>query len=161
MIGAAVLVVAAVLVLIFNSSTPASSGGAASQPAAAEVSFTRLVSGMQSGITTRVNYVITSPEEMNELWGMIAATGTPPAVDFSTHAVLAIFAGDEPSASIKVAKIEDRSDERMVSIMLANPDASCPQKTKKGASPYELVAVPATPLPLAHADILTTASCKN
>lgn len=125
--------------------------------AATTVPFTRIVQGTKSSVAERVNYLITSSSQMTELWKMTDATGTPPAIDFKTHAVLAIFAGKEPCSGINVAKIEDASA-RTVSITLAKPDGACADKVT-GSSPYEIVVVEATPLPLTHADISTTVSC--
>lgn len=121
------------------------------------VPFTKIAGGSQSSVDRRVNYFITSPSELSELWGMVNATGTPPSVDFSTHAVIAVFAGKEPSSSITVAKIED-ANERIVSIAVTKPDGAC-STNKAAASPYEIVAVSATSLPLTHTDLVTTTTC--
>ncbi len=121
----------------------------------ATVPFTKLTAGRQSVIPKRVNYVITSPIQLNELWQVVNAPGTPPAVDFETQAVLAVFAGNESSSSIAIAKIED-SNARMVSIAITKPDCTEPPSV---ASPYEIVAVSATSLPLKHSDIPITISC--
>ncbi|MHB8860678.1 MAG: hypothetical protein ACYC48_03000 [Minisyncoccota bacterium] len=126
--------------------------------AATVVPFTPLAQGEQTSVTERVNYLITSPTQLSELWKTMHATGTPPVVDFSTQNVLAVFAGNESSSSIKVAKIED-SDARMVSIVIARPDGACASKT--ASSPYQLVAVAASSLPLAHEDVIATTSCQN
>lgn len=164
LIGAAVVVVAiGVIALASRGGSLASSVSpsvADDQSAGSGISFTKLVQGTQSAIDTRVNYVITSPAQMSELWDMIVATGTPPAVDFKTHSVIAVFAGKEASTAISVAKIEDTSVERMVSIVLANPDTSCSQKLP-AVSPYEIITVLATQLPLAHTDVLMKADCSK
>lgn len=122
------------------------------------VPFTPLAQGEQSAIKTRVNYRITSEAQLSELWALLEASSTPPAVDFNTHEVLAVFAGDASSPFIDIAKIED-SHERMVSITLAKPEGSCANAGP--ASPYELVAVPATTLPLTHQDQVAAATCAN
>ncbi len=140
-------------------------GGIASQPQQAvnttppakTVPFTPLAQGEQSVVNERVNYLITSPAQLDELWKTLQATGTPPTVDFSTQNVLAVFAGSKSSSAIKIAKIED-SDARMVSIMIAMPDGAC--AAKSSASPYQIVAVAASSLPLAHEDIVATTSCQ-
>lgn len=127
------------------------------QPATVVVPFTKLAQGRQSVVAKRVNYVLTSPAQLNELWTTIDAIGTPPKVDFKTHAVIAVFAGNESSSSIAIAKIED-TNARMVSIAIAKPDCTEPPAQ---ASPYEIVAVSATSLPLAHTDIPTTSQCSR
>ena len=125
-------------------------------PAAAQVPFTRLTQGRQSTVDRRVNYVITSPTQLNQLWKSIDAKGQPPEVDFKTHTVIAVFAGAESSSTITIAKIEDRGA-RMVSVAIARPDCTQGQGV---TSPYEIVAVPATSLPLTHEDIVKTVSCQ-
>lgn len=121
------------------------------------VPFTEIARGSQSAIDKRVNYFITSSDQFSELWGIVNATGVPPEVDFKTHAVIAVFAGNESSTSIAVAKIED-TNARMVSIALASPSENCVSK-QQTTTPYEIVVVPTTSLPLVHEDIVTTASC--
>ena len=125
------------------------------QPTVVEVPFTKLTQGRQSVVAKRVNYVLTSSAQLSELWATIDAAGTPPKVDFKKQAVIAVFAGNESSSSIAVAKIEDTSA-RMVSIAIAKPDCTKPPAQ---ASPYEIVAVAATSLPFAHTDIPTTSQC--
>lgn len=139
----------------FSNTSPASAEYNTS--AATAVPFTKLVQGTQSKISTRTNYLITSPNQLEELWKTIAATGTPPTVDFKTHAVLAVFAGKETAAAISVAKIED-ADARMVSIVIAKPDGACAPHDPS-ATPYELVAVASTTLPVTHEDVSTSVSC--
>lgn len=140
-------------------SSVSSSSGTNGQLSAVIVPFTEIARGSSSAISTRVNYHLTSSEQLHDLWETVGATGTPPVVDFKTHSVLAIFAGTEPSSAIAIAKIED-TDTRVVSIVVAKPDAACATK-KSATSPYEMVAVPSTTLPLTHKDILATTSCSN
>lgn len=130
-------------------------------PSPVAVPFTPLVSGAKSTVTTRVNYLITSADQLNKLWKMIDATSTPPAVDFNKNAVIAVFAGQQPTTgyAIVVAKIED-STARNVSLTLAKPSANCVEGQIVTA-PYEIVAIPATTLPLAHTDQTITATCTN
>ena len=126
------------------------------------VPFTTIVQGEQSGVAARVNYLITSPDELSALWASIRATSTPPSIDFTTQAVLAIFAGESSEASVSVAKITDAlgAGQRMVSIAITKPDVFCTGEVTT-TSPYAIVAVPATSLPLTHEDIVTTANCAN
>lgn len=157
-----VLVALIIGVMVFFSgrgsvSTDTSSVVANTQPSAVIVPFTEITSGSKSTVATRVNYVITSTDELNKLWKMIDATGTPPAIDFKTHAVLAVFAGKESTSLIIVAKIED-TNARMVSVAITKPDGACAPK-QSAMAPYDIVAVPVTSLPLAHEDISTTVPC--
>lgn len=153
--GGVVLLMLVVIVSIFLYGRSASPIKVYSQ--AVTVPFTTLTQGRQSTVGKRVNYVLTSPTELNQLWKAINATGTPPKVDFKKQTVIAVFAGNESSSSIAIAKIED-ADARMVSIAITKPD--CAAKPTS-ATPYEIVAVPVSSLPLAHTDIPVSANCKN
>jgi hypothetical protein len=132
-----------------------------SQPAASIVPFTRIAQGSQSEVTKRVNYLIVSPVQMEKLWKLTDMTNPPPPIDFKTHAVIAVFAGEKSTTgyTISVSRIED-SGERMVSVALVKPDVAC-MTGQSLTYPYEIVVVPVTSLPLAHKDITTTASCTN
>lgn len=130
-----------------------------SQTSAVAVPFTSLASGTRSTVDTRVNYFITSSTQLNELWKMVDAKGQPPKVDFTKEAVIAVFAGQQPTGgyAIQVSKIMD-STSRLVSVTIQKPDSTCKPKAT-ATMPYELVTIPATTLPLAHEDISTTVSC--
>lgn len=123
------------------------------------VPFTEITRGSKSTVATRVNYLITSADQLNKLWKMIDATSTRPAIDFKKDAVIAVFAGERPTTgyTITVSKVEDSST-RLVSITLARQDGNC-IVGQAFTAPYELITVPATSLPLAHKDISTTTSC--
>ena len=130
------------------------------QPATVTVPFTKLTQGTQSAVARRVNYVLTSPVELGGLWRAVNAAGEPPKVDFKTHAVIAVFAGAASNAAIAVTKIED-TNQRLVSIAVTKLDGGCEiDESRSGPSPYEIVAVPATSLPLTHEDIETSFECK-
>jgi hypothetical protein len=153
------VVAVGMLFLIGQTSPSALSAAKQSEPAVVIVPVTKLVQGMQSGIAVRANYLITSAADLTKLWKMIGATSTPPVVDFTKDTVLAVFAGDEPSLAIAVAKVEDTT-ERLVSITITRPDGTCTTK-KPITSPYEIVTVPTTPLPITHEDIDATTSCSK
>ncbi|MBI4065753.1 protease complex subunit PrcB family protein [Candidatus Kaiserbacteria bacterium] len=125
------------------------------------VQFTEIARGSQSAIERRVNYFITSSEQFNELWKIINAGGMPPKVDFKTHAVIAVFAGQEPAAGYEIAvnKIEDNG-KRMVSITLAKPDGGC-AVAQMTTTPYQLIVLPTTSLPLTHEDKIIETSCPS
>src|SRR5665811_1832324 len=90
------------------------------------VPFTKIAQGMQSNVSTRANYLITSPSALSKLWKLIDATTTPPEIDFNRDAVVAVFAGERPTTgyAISVAKIED-TGMRTVSVTIAKPDTTC------------------------------------
>ncbi|MCR4333928.1 MAG: hypothetical protein NUV60_02885 [Patescibacteria group bacterium] len=143
----------------FRTASDTPSAVANIQPSAVIVPFTKIVSGEKSTVTERVNYLITSSDELTKLWKMVDATGTPPTVDFNTQNVIAVFAGKESTSSIAVAKIED-TNARVVSVTLTKPDGACATELTAPA-PYEIVVVAVTTLPLAHEDLAATAGCPN
>lgn len=132
--------------------TPAGEG----QLAAVSVPFSELLKGKQTAIPKRVNYAITSSEQLAELWRMIGAEGVPPTIDFSVKTVIAVFAGTASSSDIAVMKVED-TNARLVSVVIKQPETSCVVASE--GMPYEIVVMPTTSLPLAHADNVATVSC--
>lgn len=149
-------------VIIFIATLMQPSTITSAQQTASTVPFTRLVQGDESGVTRRVNYILTSSEELKALWKLIGATSTPPEVDFKSEAVLAVFAGESPRTKVAVTKISDAQDigKRIVSIVLVKPEGSCLTQERPSSS-FEMVAVTASSLPLTHEDIIATTSCTN
>lgn len=141
-----------------NESNTAPKGG--DQQAAALVPFEKIIEGSKSSVEKRVNYLISTPEGLKKVWSMIDATSTPPQIDFTKNAIVAVFSGKGGYADIAVARIED-ADERTVSISVTELDKSCAKTVKMETMPYEIVTVPATTLPLTHKDIVTTTGCSN
>lgn len=138
------------------------------QPAAApisqttpskEVAFTELAQGTHSKEKRRVNYLIQSTSELTRLWSMIDAAGSPPAIDFSTDSVIAVFAGEQPTLghSIEVTRVED-GEKRKVTIMFSKPGGSC-VIGQALTSPYQIVKVSKTSLSLTHETLTSTISC--
>lgn len=125
------------------------------------IPFTEITHGSKSTVTTRVNYILDSEDQLHELWKMVDATGAPPVIDFKTYSVIAVFAGEQtPSGSaIAVSKIED-SITRTVSVIIATPGENCAQKHSKTTN-YEIIKVPITSLKLSHEYISTTTDCRN
>ncbi|MEK7086389.1 MAG: protease complex subunit PrcB family protein [Patescibacteria group bacterium] len=165
-VAAVVAIVVGVLVFLYGNtgtSTPSSASpslaGYDQASAVSSVPFTLLVSGSRSKVDSRVNYFITSSDQLNELWKMIDTTSTTPDVDFSKDAVIAVFAGQQPTAgyAIRVSKVVDSSS-RLVSITIAKPDGDC-MTGQSLTAPYEIVVVPITALPLAHEDLSVTTKC--
>jgi len=165
-VGGAILAAIIIGILVFlygstNAPTIPSSMATENQSAvsAVTVPFTKLAQGKKSTIEDRVNYLITSPSELGELWKMIDATSTPPKIDFKKDAVIAVFSGQEPTTgyAISVTEIED-ADARKVSITLTKPSDGC-MLAQVITAPYEIVTVPVTALPLTHEDIATTTNC--
>ncbi len=128
------------------------------QSAAVAVPFTDIRHGLKSSVAARVNYLISSMDQLDQLWKLIGATSTPPAIDFKTHSVIAAFAGKESSSVVSISNIEDTST-RLVSVTIIKSDGTCTQK-QSIASPYDVVVMPVTLLPLTHTDtFIATTSC--
>jgi hypothetical protein len=128
------------------------------------VPFLKIASGMRSTVSTRTNYIITSTEQFTKLWDMIDATGTPPNIDFKSDEAIAVFAGNESTASstILITRMYDTTTQRTIYITLRQPVGDCTEKqikNQKTTAPYEIVLVPFTRLKLAHKDTIATTSC--
>lgn len=123
------------------------------------VSFTELAHGTHSSVAMRKNYLITSTDQLRELWKLVGASGPLPTIDFTMHSVIAVFAGEEPMAgySIVVARITDGTT-RDVVIELTTPGVSC-LSAESVTTPYHIVKVPLTTLSYTHQDTATTTGC--
>ncbi len=125
----------------------------------AEVSFVEITHGTQSEIKKRTNYLITSEEGLTKLWKLIQANAPEPKVDFTTHAIVAVFAGQKSTGgySISVTKVED-GKMRDVVVALTKPGPDC-MVTQAVTTPYQIVAVPMTSIEFTHQDFIETTSC--
>ena len=130
-----------------------------SGPAAATVPFTALAEGPRSDVSSRVNYLIETQEELDALWELLKEPPPPPTVDFNTKVVAAVFAGEVPTTgyAIAVAEVED-VDKRVVKIELTKPDESC-VLAQSVTAPYQIIELPKTSLPFTHADTWVTKAC--
>lgn len=139
-----------------------SSAGGNNSQAAVEVPFALITNGLQSKVSERVNYLIQSEAGLQELWKLIEAEGQPPEVDFTQEAVIAVFAGERPTAghSVAVSKVEDMGDSRVVTISLIQPAPDC-VTAQMVTMPYEILKLPATPLPLTHKDSVAVVNCSE
>jgi hypothetical protein len=124
------------------------------------VGFIALYSGEQSSITTRTNYVITTADELRALWKLIETNGAAvPTIDFTKDVIIAVFAGEKPTTgySVAVTKITD-TQERTVTIELKAPGPTC-LAGEAVTTPFEILQVSRTELPLTHEDTATTTGC--
>jgi len=128
-------------------------------PAAVTVPFTALAEGSRSEVTSRVNYLIDTQEELARLWDLLQEAPPIPTVDFNTKVVAAVFAGEVPTAGydIAVTEVED-ADDRVVRIELVKPNESC-VLAQSVTAPYQVIELPKTSLPFTHADTWTTKPC--
>lgn len=135
--------------------------GKDSQLAMVAVPFTELARGAQSTIGRRVNYLITSPGQFRELWEMVGAEGPAPDIDFSENVVVAVFAGEKPTAGygIAVSEVED-ADARTITVTLTEPGGDC-VLAQVITSPYQIIQLPKTTLNLIHKDVSTTVGCSE
>lgn len=131
----------------------------ASATAAVAVPFSEIAQGDHSSVTQRVDYLITSSSELDELWSMTNASGTPPVINFATSSVIAVFAGDKPTDgySIDVSNVADAA-ERTVSVMIRVPNPAC-AGAQAATAPYQIISLPKTTLPLTHTDTIATTTC--
>ncbi|MDO8408354.1 MAG: protease complex subunit PrcB family protein [bacterium] len=158
-IVAFVLLAACIGVVVYATGNVPGGGAPPGGAPGAPVSFSILASGAHSSVAARKNYLITSENQLRELWKLVDVGGSPPTVDFSIYQVLAVFTGTEPSAgyAIAITKVAD-GKERMVSVQITAPGVSCLAATTLTA-PYEIVRLTATTLAYTHEDTATTTSC--
>lgn len=141
-------------------SMPAKTPETQSEQQTSSVQVTELAKGARSKETRRVNYLIKSQPELKQLWNMLESVGSLPKVDFETNTVIAVFAGEQPTLGydIRITKIEDSATARKVFVTLSKPGGSC-ITGQVITSPFHIVVVPATALPLTHADSVSVTSC--
>ena len=146
----------AILVVVVGVSILGSNKGG---PAAVLVPFTTIAEGPHSKVTSRVNYLIDTQEELTELWEFLKEPPPVPMVDFNTKVVAAVFAGETSTAGygIAVSEVED-VDKRVVKIELTKPDEGC-VLAQSVTAPYQVIELPKTSLPFTHADTWTTKTC--
>lgn len=156
-IGAAILVAIAIGAwLMVSDSAPAAvptTGGS--------VTFSVLQEGDNAGeLDERKNYRIKTQEELDQLWTIVGQGGAP-AVDFATSEVLAAFDGIRPTGGyfVRIASVEDTSAARRVVIEHTAPGAGC-MTTSALTSPFTMVVVPKTDLPIARVDVEKTEDCE-
>ncbi len=153
-----VAVVAAVIglltfVFINNSTAPVA------EEEDAPVVFRELAQGDRSSVERRVNYLVYSEAQMKQLWELIGAVDAPPEVDFTTHTVIGIFSGKQPTAGYEIAadRIID-TETRNVSIITSRPGVSC-LAAQTITQPYQVIMVPKTSLSYKLEYIPMTTSC--
>lgn len=123
-------------------------------------SFTVLIEDQHSGgVDRRTNFRITSDQEFSELWSLIYGTGGPaiPPVNFSKNEVIAVFDGSHSSGGyrVEVTDVTDADGKRTVYITRHAPSADC-VVTEGTTSPFVIISVPKTILPLAKQEMQVT-----
>jgi hypothetical protein len=148
------------LVLILGGAYLYQTGYFPVQKSESVVTFQRIADGENASISRKVNYRIISAEELGQLWNDLNITEPLPSIDFSKNEVAAVFAGLAPTYGydIGVIKVADSKEVRTVLIELKQPESECAKK-KKPTSPFELIMLPKTTLPLTHIDQPVTVAC--
>lgn len=126
------------------------------------VAFRLLKEGQNAtAMTERANYSIENAEQLSELWGYIQATpGSTPSVDFTKDEVLAVFDGTHTTGGyyIQVTGVVDENGSRVVQVTRVSPGEGCVTPSAI-TSPYQVIVVPKSELPLTHEDEAITQDC--
>lgn len=113
-------------------------------------------------ITERKNYRITTAEEFEQLWRMVYPVEGPrmPTVDFALYEVLGVFDGTHASGGYSVQVLSVQEDNaRRITIVHTAPDDSC-ITTAAIESPFVLIMLPRSDLPIVREDIYKVRSCE-
>lgn len=114
-------------------------------------------------VTERTNYIVNGTDHFTRLWSMVHGESAPPMpqIDFTEQDAIAVFAGEMPTSGyrIEVDSIEDTADERIVRITITSPGESC-VVTQSLTSPYQIVRVPLSGLPLTKEYTEVTEVCE-
>ena len=128
------------------------------------IPFTVLDKGVNAAeATARKNYVVSGEAEYARLWKMANGdTSAMPPVDFSKDYVIAVFAGMKNSGghTITIDSVTATAEERTVSVSLTEPGRLC-VVTDALTSPYELIRLPHSALPLTHTDSIEVTDCRE
>lgn len=103
-----------------------------------------LAKGHDSRLAEPRRFVVRDPQAFAAVWGAHAGAGAaPPAVDFDAHMVIAVFAGQRPSAGYDVTI---RAVERRDAALVIDVEETQPKPSRVAAqvlvSPYHVVTVP-------------------
>ena len=141
-----------------SQSTPKNSQSAGA-PESVSIPFTVIASGDRSRVKDRKNFIITSESELQQLWKLVDGVGAVPTIDFAHNQVAAVFAGEVATAgySVAVTKIAD-ANKRVVTVTIVAPGSNC-MLAEVQTAPYQIIELPKTELPMAHADIASTSNC--
>lgn len=129
-----------------------------------EVSFEIVEKGQDSGsISERKNYRIKTVDELQELWRLtFGGDGAVlPVINFDENEVLAVYDGSHTSGGydITVASVVDEPGvARHVTIVHTAPGEGC-MTTQAFTSPFEIIVLPKSHLPIERVDTLETIDC--
>ncbi len=124
----------------------------------AVLSFSKIAGGSYGGMKERSFILLSSEDEWRALWSKINGNVQPlpplPEVDFSTHAVAAVFQGRKSSGgySIGVEAVIEMSDRVTVTVRECEPG---PESivTSALSSPWEAISFPLSAKPVLFTSI--------
>jgi len=128
------------------------------------VPITILVEGTNTiSIDKPVNYRIQNTADLQTLWSLVYGPNNAskaPNINFNEYEVLGVFDGihDTNGYSIKIIAVTDASSTRSVLVDHGSPADSC-SLTSTPTSPFEIVEIPKTGLPIVHIDQMSTTTC--
>ena len=131
---------------------PSAISSSQTQAGANNTDFTILSAGQNAvGAEQRVNYRITTEDQLVALWGMVHGENGPvvPKVDFEKYEVLAIFDGSHTTGGydIRVDDMNEVDGKRVLMLTHTEPGEEC-VVTQAFTSPFVIIQVAASSLPL-------------
>ena len=117
------------------------------------VPFTTLGKGINSGIREPAQIVVRSQSEWDALWArhmrVRTAPPPPPAVDFSTEMVVALFLGERPTGgyAIEMTRVERTDSSLAVHFRVTKPDPGA-MLMQVLTQPFHLIKLPRVDEPL-------------
>lgn len=138
---------------------------AASGPGSSQGGATVLAQGDEAaGMDGRVNYRITTPDQLAALWQMVyGQSGGPsvPNIDFNNNEVLALFDGSHSTGGygIRLDSIKDKGGKRTVTITHVQPDDTC-VPAGAATSPFVILEVSKSSLPISRIEQTATTPCQ-
>lgn len=108
---------------------------------------TVIAEGTRSAITEPLQRVLRDAGALRALWDAHAAylipPPAPPAIDFSTNTIAAVFAGDQPTGghALTVSGLRRSPNGWVLSVSLLKPGPGCPA-TQAITQPWLMVRVP-------------------
>jgi hypothetical protein len=124
-----------------------------------------LASGQMSGIRAKEYAVVQTAEELAALWERHCPEGAcgkgPPAVEFTTATVLALFMGERPSAGYAIAAeaVEEGATGAIVRVLLKTPGTTCITAAVL-TTPFQLLQVPPLTMPVTFIERTVTFECE-
>lgn len=111
----------------------------------------------------RVNYRIRTADEFAALWTLIYSNNGPsiPVIDFSREEVIAVFDGSHSTSGygVEVTGIREEGGMRIIAVTRYEPGDEC-AVTSGIESPFHIIRVPASTLPLTKEETFATSSCR-